>query len=58
MPRYVPYTGNKQVLPEGTPSVDFAIDSEVGMGIVYILSILIQYISIQLSILLYNLVQK
>ncbi len=26
---------------EGPPSVDFAIDSGVGMGIVYILSILI-----------------
>ncbi len=33
-------------------SVDFAIDSGVGMGIVYILSILIRYLSIQLSILL------
>ncbi len=37
---------------EGPPSVDFAIDSGVGMGIVYILSILIRYLSIQLSILL------
>ncbi len=36
----------------GPPSVDFAIDSGVGMGIVYILSILIRYLSIQLSILL------
>ncbi len=29
------------MFPEGATSVDFAIDSEVGMGIVYILSILI-----------------
>ncbi len=34
------------------PSVDFTIDSGVGRGIVYILLILIQYLSIQLSILL------
>ncbi len=29
------------MFPEGPPLVDFAIDSGVGMGIVYILSILI-----------------
>ncbi len=40
------------MFPEGPPSVDFAIDSGVGMGIVYILLILIRYLSIQLSILL------
>ncbi len=38
--------------PHRWTSVNFAIDSGVGMGIVYILSILIQYLSIQLSILL------
>ncbi len=52
------FGGPQQVFPEGPPSVDFAIDSGVGMGIVYILSILIRYLSIQLSILLFNMVQK
>ncbi len=40
------------MFPQGPPLVYFAIDSGVGMGIVYILSILIRYLSIQLSILL------
>ncbi len=41
--------GLQQVFPEGPPSVDFAIDSGVWMGIVYILLILIRYLSIHLS---------
>ncbi len=40
------------MFPEGPPLVDFSIDSGVEMGIVYILSVLIWYLSIQLSILL------
>ncbi len=35
------FWGPQQVFPEGPPSVDFAINSGVGMGIVYILSLLI-----------------
>ncbi len=35
------FWGPQQVFPEGPPSVDFAIDSGIGMGIVYLLSILI-----------------
>ncbi len=41
------------MVPRGGPSVDFAIDSGVGMDIIYILSIPIRYCSsIPLSILL------
>ncbi len=47
------------MFPEGPPSVDFAIDSGVGMDIVYILSILIRYpINTVIHTTLYNLVQK
>ncbi len=46
------FWGPSASVPGGAPSVDFAIDSGVGKGIVYILSILIRYLSIQLSILL------
>ncbi len=46
------FWGPSASIPGGAPSVDFAIDSGVGIGIVYILSILIWYLSIQLSILL------
>ncbi len=46
------FGGPQLVFPEGPPSVDFAIDSGIGMGIIYLLSILIWYLSIQLSILL------
>ncbi len=35
------FWGPQQVFPEGPPSVDFAIDSGIVMGIVYLLSILI-----------------
>ncbi len=45
-------SGPSASVPGGPPSVDFAIDSGVGTGIVYILSILIWCLSIQLSILL------
>ncbi len=36
------FWGPQQVFPEGPPSVGFAIESGVGMGIIYILSILIR----------------
>ncbi len=36
------FWGTSASVPGGPPSVDFAIDSGVGMGIVYILSILIR----------------
>ncbi len=46
------FWGPSASVPGVPPSVDFAIDSGVGMGIIYILSILIWCLSIQLSILL------
>ncbi len=36
------------MFPEGLPSVDFAINSGVGMGIIYILSILILIITVSI----------